>query len=138
LAAVPSAFVILNEFPLTLNKKIDRRKLPKPSDLYAVSSVQYVEPCNAIEKELQSIWMKILKVKQISVIENFFNLGGHSLHIPQIIAKINETYKTSLTIRQFILNSTIRELSLIIFRDANNINLEANNISEFVQKRATG
>ncbi|WP_156962114.1 phosphopantetheine-binding protein [Candidatus Paracaedibacter symbiosus] len=43
--------------------------------------------------------------------ESFFNVGGNSLHIPQIVGSINNEFKTCLTIRGFILNSTIRELS---------------------------
>lgn len=109
-AAIPTAFVMISEFPLTHNKKIDRKRLPKPDEILGKMSSSYVAPENEKEFYIQSCWEKILNLKGISVTENFFNLGGHSLHIPQIVSALNSYFEKKLTIRDFILNSTIREV----------------------------
>ncbi len=107
---MPSAFIMLDEFPLTYNKKIDRKKLPTAQQTHANSEIHYVAPTNDIEIIVQKIWSEILKIQKISIKEDFFSLGGNSLHIPQIVSAINDHFKANLTIRNFILNSTIQSL----------------------------
>lgn len=110
-AMLPSAFMQMDTFPLTSNKKIDRKKLPLLDQDFASSARSYVPPETPLEQEVQEIWEDILKVKGLSIIEPFFLLGGNSLHIPQIVARINTIHQTAITIRDFILHSTIRELA---------------------------
>lgn len=113
-AMLPSAFKPMDEFPLTTNKKIDRKKLPLLDQDFAISGRIYVSPETSLEKELQEIWEEVLKIKNLGVTEPFFLLGGNSLHIPQIVARINTAHNASITIRDFILHSTIRELACFI------------------------
>lgn len=113
---IPSALVEMETIPLTPNKKIDRKKLPVPNKEFASSNARYVQPANSFESEIQAIWQSVMKVNHLSVVESFFSLGGHSLHIPQIVSKINLEHNTSLTVREFILNSTIRDLAIFLTR----------------------
>ena len=74
---VPSAFVFLEEFPLTPNGKVDRRALPAP-EYKAEEADEFIAPRNRTEERLVEIWETILGVSPISVNSDFFELGGHS------------------------------------------------------------
>ncbi len=73
---VPSHLIQLDAFPLTLNGKIDSKKLPKPIQK---TKVQYVAPSNDLEKTLCNIWQNLFGINKIGVEDNFFDLGGDSL-----------------------------------------------------------
>ncbi len=75
---VPSAFVRLDDFPLTLNGKLDRHALPAPSN-EAFARQIYEAPQGETETVLAAIWCELLGVEQVSRYDNFFVLGGHSL-----------------------------------------------------------
>ena len=59
---VPSAFVMLESFPLTPNGKLDRRALPAP-ELAAYASRQYEAPQGEVEEILAGIWQELLRVR---------------------------------------------------------------------------
>ena len=75
---VPSAFVVLDTFPLTPNGKIDRLALPQP-DKQAISDTTYIAPKTSIERKIASVWQELLQLEDVSRNANFFSLGGHSL-----------------------------------------------------------
>nr|WP_161965687.1 non-ribosomal peptide synthetase [Steroidobacter cummioxidans] len=84
---VPSAFVMLETFPLTSNGKLDRRALPAPErDAYA--SREYAAPVGDTEQLLAQIWKDLLHVEQVGRNDNFFELGGHSLLIMQMMERV--------------------------------------------------
>ena len=72
---VPTAWVVLDAFPLTSNGKVDRRSLPEPE----VDSAEYVAPQTETEKVLCDIWQDVLGIEQVGINDNFFRLGGHSI-----------------------------------------------------------
>jgi hypothetical protein len=76
---VPSAFVVLDEFPMTPNKKVNRKDLPVPDKSGATTTRDFVPPRTDIEGKVARIWSSILGIVQIDVHDNFFELGGHSL-----------------------------------------------------------
>ena len=71
-------------------------------------------PRTPLEHSIKAIWEEIINVYHISVTDNFFVVGGNSIHIPQIVHRLNKNYSVNLTIRDFILRSSIKELSLLI------------------------
>ncbi|WP_245222898.1 AMP-binding enzyme, partial [Pseudomonas gingeri] len=81
---VPSAFVLLERFPLTTNGKLDRKALPAP-DQAALSSRAFVAPQGEVELALARIWAEVLKVERVGRHDNFFELGGHSLLAVKLI-----------------------------------------------------
>lgn len=105
---VPAYMVELDEIPLTLNGKVDRRNLPKP-ELNLNSGVDYVEPSNEIEKKIAKQWEKVLNVKPIGVYNNFFASGGDSLKAIQIASKLSEEFE--IEINDIYKYQTIKELS---------------------------
>ncbi|MFX1815367.1 non-ribosomal peptide synthetase, partial [Paraburkholderia sp. A1RI_3L] len=76
---VPSAWVYVDELPLTSSGKLDRRALPAPRVDRAQAGAQYVAPRNPTEAMLADIWREVLGIGQVGVHDNFFALGGHSL-----------------------------------------------------------
>lgn len=80
---VPSIFVVLSEIPRTPNGKVDRRALPAPSDDRRASAA-FVAPRSAIEQQIADVWRRVLRVEQVGVNDNFFDLGGHSLLMVQV------------------------------------------------------
>lgn len=93
---IPSAFVVLDEIPVTANGKVNRSGLPAPeSDAYA--SQAYVAPRTETEALLVDIWTEILGFDsgEIGVNDNFFALGGHSLLIPKMLARLQEHEETA-------------------------------------------
>ena len=93
---VPSAFVLLDEFPLTANGKVDRRALPAPDKLRQEAEEAFVAPRNAAEEIVAGIWVQVLDVEKVGVHDNFFNLGGHSLLATQVISRIRSAFQLEL------------------------------------------
>ena len=74
---VPSAFVQVEQIPLTSNGKVDRRALPRPEA--NASRGGYVAPRTQVENVLCEIWSEVLGVERVGVEDNFFELGGDSI-----------------------------------------------------------
>ncbi|MCL1127358.1 non-ribosomal peptide synthetase [Shewanella surugensis] len=83
----PSSFTFIENVPLTLNGKLDRKALPE-SEL--IDRDNYVMPCNEIEKQLCDIWQQVLGLKKIGTHDNFFHLGGNSIIAIRLIAIIKK------------------------------------------------
>ena len=105
---MPSAFVLLEQFPLTPNGKVDRKVLPEPD----ISTQQntYIAPRTEIEKILCEIWQDILGVERVGITDNFFQLGGHSLLIMQVISRLQQR-DFSITARQLLTTPTLSDLA---------------------------
>ncbi|MBH8554249.1 amino acid adenylation domain-containing protein [Nostocaceae cyanobacterium CENA357] len=108
---IPSAFVILEELPLTANGKVDRRSLPTPelprSDFHTV----YVAPQTPLEQQLASIWTEILGVEPIGIHDDFFEIGGNSLLIAQLVIQVREHFYVDLPLRTLFESPTIADLA---------------------------
>jgi amino acid adenylation domain-containing protein len=87
---VPAAFIELVELPLTPNGKIDRKALPNPGTQDRVSETVFIAPQNELEKAVAAIWQELLHVDNVSVFDNFFDLGGHSLLVIQVHAALRQ------------------------------------------------
>jgi amino acid adenylation domain-containing protein len=107
---VPSAFVMLEALPLTLNGKLDRRSLPAPEALRPELEVAYVMPQNEVERAIATVWQKTLNVERIGINDNFFDLGGHSLLIVQVHSKLREVLNRDISITDMFKYPTIRAL----------------------------
>jgi len=112
---VPSAVVLLDAFPLTPNRKIDRKALPAPAQSLAVSH-GFIAPRDPIEQLLAQIWAKILKVEQVGLRDNFFELGGHSLLAVRVIAEVEKLTKIRLPLATLLQAPTIADLAEMLRR----------------------
>jgi natural product biosynthesis luciferase-like monooxygenase protein len=109
---VPSHFVFLDAFPLTPNKKVDRKKLPKPGDVRKRTEArEYVAPTSQTEKTIADIWSKILGVEKIGSKESFFDLGGHSLLAVQAHRELKQALGVEMAITDIFQYPTLGALA---------------------------
>jgi amino acid adenylation domain-containing protein len=112
---VPSAFVVLEDFPLTPNGKVDRRALPAPEDMAdnADSDVADDTSERTPEEEiLGELWQQLLNVRQVKLRDNFFDLGGHSLLATQLLSRIEQAFAVELPLRVLFEAPTLEQLAL--------------------------
>lgn len=83
---IPSALVVLTELPINANGKIDRKLLPAPDSISFVYE-DYVSARTEREKVLVDIWEKTLNINPISILDNFFSLGGDSILSIQLVSQ---------------------------------------------------
>ncbi len=81
--------VPLEHLPLSSNGKLNRRALPAPGMRRSTDEGSPPEPKDDIEKLLVKLWSDILKVEHVSVYDNFFDLGGHSLSAIQVVTRLH-------------------------------------------------
>ncbi|MBT9245747.1 LLM class flavin-dependent oxidoreductase [Gemmobacter fulvus] len=86
---IPAHFVTLDHFPLTPNRKVDRKALPAPQAQAAVAT--YAAPETGLAAQLAVIWQRVLGVPRVGAKDNFFALGGHSLLAVQAHREIRDT-----------------------------------------------
>jgi len=106
---VPSLFVKLERMPLTASGKLNRLELPEPER--ADTAGEFVAPRTAVEAVLASIWAAELNLDRVSIEEDFFALGGHSLLLARIGARIREAFQLNLPLRKLFEASTIATLA---------------------------
>ncbi|HST63005.1 MAG TPA: condensation domain-containing protein, partial [Longimicrobium sp.] len=94
---VPSAFVVLESFPVTPNGKVDRGALPAPDT--PGSRGTYVAPRTPAEERMAAIWAEVLGVERVGGEDNFFELGGHSLLATQLVSRVRQAFRTELPLR---------------------------------------
>ncbi|WP_367387461.1 amino acid adenylation domain-containing protein [Bacillus vallismortis] len=85
---IPAYFVQVEKMPITANGKIDRKALPAP-ERNRLTGNEYAAPETLIEKQLAEIWKNILGLTDPGIKDNFFDAGGHSLKVLQLIHQIN-------------------------------------------------
>ncbi|MBV8859296.1 MAG: amino acid adenylation domain-containing protein, partial [Acidobacteria bacterium] len=108
---IPSAFVVLDEMPLTPNGKVDRKALPAPGQPRRADDESYLPPRNELERTIASVWREVLGVEQVGVDDNFFDLGGHSLLMIKANARLREQLKRELSMVDMFQYPTVGALA---------------------------
>jgi amino acid adenylation domain-containing protein len=110
-AMIPSAFVALDEMPLTSNSKVDRRALPDPEERPPEADGAFAGPRTPTEEVLAEIWGEVLGLPRIGIDENFFDRGGHSLGAIQVVSRVRKTLGVELQLRDLFEDSTVAALA---------------------------
>ncbi|PMS21443.1 non-ribosomal peptide synthetase [Trinickia soli] len=106
---VPSSLIRLDAFPLSPNGKLDRKALPLPQrDQHA-----YVAPRNAVEQALAAVWCEVLNAPKVGIHDNFFSLGGNSIHFVTVLAKARR-HGLRFTFQQLFSHPTIAALAQVL------------------------
>ncbi|MCH0538342.1 amino acid adenylation domain-containing protein [Streptomyces sp. MUM 203J] len=110
---VPSAFVVLDAFPLTPNGKVDRNRLPAPGR-EETSAREYVEPRTATERALVEIYRDVLGVERVGVTDAFLELGGNSISALRVIMRLPEITDTEVPVAALFEGGTVERIARII------------------------
>ncbi|MBW4490245.1 MAG: amino acid adenylation domain-containing protein [Trichocoleus desertorum ATA4-8-CV12] len=109
---VPAICISIAAFPLTANGKVDRRALPDPEAQTQNRQAQFVAPTTPAEAQLAEIWAQLLRLEQVGIHENFFELGGDSILSIQMTARANQA-GLKITPKQVFEHQTIAKLAAI-------------------------
>ncbi len=103
----PRAVIVIDEMPLLENGKINKKKLPMPSSLEAISLDNYVAAQTVTQHKLVEIWSELMRVNTVGIHDDFFYLGGHSLLAIELVRMIEREFKVSLPLRWLFENPTV-------------------------------
>jgi amino acid adenylation domain-containing protein len=103
----PTAYAVLDRWPLTANGKVDKRALPTPAQRQRT----FTPPRTDTEAQLAQIWAQLLRCDAIGREANFFELGGHSLLATQLLARIDEAFAVTLPLRALFEAPTLEQLA---------------------------
>jgi amino acid adenylation domain-containing protein len=106
---VPSVCVILDELPLTANGKVDRKALPQPET--SPDSEASDASLSPTEEIVAGIWSHLLGVSEVKRNDNFFQLGGHSLLVAQMVLRVRQALHCDLPLRMAFELPTLKDFS---------------------------
>jgi hypothetical protein len=111
---IPSAFVFLNDFPVTLDGGVNRQALLALDYCKRGLKNGFVAPRTRHEKLMAHIWAEILNLKQVGVYDNFFDLGHQSFLAMEIIARVRKTFAVNLSVRALFEDPTVAGMTAAV------------------------
>jgi amino acid adenylation domain-containing protein len=111
---IPATFTILDALPLTPNGKLDRKRLPEPEFIRLEVEDSGNITLTPTEEILANIWKQLLMAEKIGLEDNFFEVGGHSLLITQLLSRVRSLFDVEISVRSFFEHSTIASLAGLI------------------------
>ena len=108
-AMLPSAYVLLEELPLTRNGKVDRAALPPPGE--AADAPALAELSTPFEAMMAPLWAEVLGTERVGADSDFFELGGHSLLATQLMSRVREVFEVELPLRALFESPTVAGLA---------------------------
>ncbi len=111
---IPSSFIVIDNFPLTLNGKINRRALPTPKNHSLQQEKAFVPPRTPVEMQITAIYIKVLNLDKVGIDDNFFEMGGNSLLAVHLVMKLQKAFFIELSLKEIFNTPTIEGLANII------------------------
>ncbi|OIK23782.1 non-ribosomal peptide synthetase [Streptomyces malaysiense] len=108
---VPSAFVLLDALPLTVQGKLDIAALPEPA---APEARAFVAPRSPAETVVAQIWCEVLDLPRVGVHDDFFALGGHSLRAVAVASRLRTAFDCPLQVRDLFEHPTVGRLAALV------------------------
>jgi acyl carrier protein len=107
---VPDVYVVLERLPLNTNGKVDREKLPAPT--FGRSAAEgFTAPRSDTETRIAEIWKRVVGIPEISIFDNFFQIGGHSLLAVQVVIQVRESFGIELPLSAMFQVPTVAQLA---------------------------
>lgn len=118
---LPSSFVVLDELPLTVNGKVDIKQLPEPRNEHA----QMVSPETPLQQGVVDMWREVLSLQDISMVDEFFDIGGNSLVAMILVSQVKSKYAIDIQVKDIFECSTPAKFAnLLMLKGAANENEE--------------
>jgi acyl carrier protein len=134
---VPSEYLVVDAFPLLPSGKVDRRTLALQTSARPIGDRGYVAPQTPTQERLAHIWRNLLGVEDVGITDSFFQLGGHSLMVMQVLARIRKEFEVEIPIRSLFEDPTINGLAKEV-EEAKAMGIKAlAPISSFLQAKKT-
>jgi polyketide synthase PksJ len=115
-AMIPTVFVALYSLPTTATGKIDRRALPAPGRVRPLMDEAFVPARTAAEQQLTAIWTSVLGLETVGIHDNFFDLGGDSLLLLRVHARLREATGAEVPIVDLFAHPTVGALAAHLAR----------------------
>ena len=107
---IPAHFSLLEKLPLTANGKIDRKALDSIK-AGMKERAAHAAPRSEIEKKIADIWKDVLRLDDVGIFDNFFDLGGNSLNIITVNNKIKTAFEKDIPLVKLFTYPTIHSLA---------------------------
>ncbi|MEU6127138.1 amino acid adenylation domain-containing protein, partial [Streptomyces sp. NPDC047123] len=107
---VPAAVVVLDDLPLTVNGKLDKRALPAPW----FDGGAYRAPTSPVEEILAGIFARVLDLPRVGLDDSFFDLGGNSLSAMRVVAAVRESFDREIGVRALLETSSVAGLARLV------------------------
>ncbi|MFE9240676.1 amino acid adenylation domain-containing protein [Streptomyces sp. NPDC007007] len=104
---VPSFFHTLDAFPQLPNGKVDRAALPSPEEIAAARQPEYTAPRDAAEEMVAGVWAELLGKKRVGAFDDFFALGGTSLQLTRLAARLRAASSEKVSLRGLFAATTV-------------------------------
>src|SRR5581483_3914288 len=114
---LPALFLILDALPLTPSAKIDQHALLAFARTHTASDEAFAAPRTTTEQILAEIWSDVLSLERVGIDANFFALGGHSLAVTRVMARVRAIFGAELPLESLFSSPTIREFALLLPQD---------------------
>ncbi len=108
---IPNRFVFLEKLPLNSNGKLDRLALPAPPQENTHHETDFIHPRDTVELQLAQIWSEVLKIYPLSIRDNFFERGGHSLSAVQMVAQVQKHFDQTVPLAAVFQAPTVEQFA---------------------------
>jgi amino acid adenylation domain-containing protein len=105
---IPAEFIVLDSMPLTPNGKVHRAALP--ASRHHSISISQVHPeivMTPAQRKVAQLWAEILRTDRVSLHDNFFDAGGHSMLVVKLHAALKREFESDLTLTELFQHTTI-------------------------------
>jgi FkbM family methyltransferase len=107
----PSVYVVLEALPLTPNGKVDRKALPAPDGRRSLPGPSYVAPQDDLQRAVAEVWRDLLRVEEVGIHDNFFEVGGNSLLLVEAHGRLRRALGRDLTLVELMRHPTVASLA---------------------------
>lgn len=111
---VPADFVAIEEMPLTPNGKVDRNALTALAAEATTITVGAEAPRTPLEKEIARIFAKVLKLDRVGVLDSFFDLGGNSFLVTELLSELAENMSSEVSILDFLAGPSVAQIAAVV------------------------
>ncbi|WP_188316904.1 non-ribosomal peptide synthetase [Solihabitans fulvus] len=111
---IPSAWLALDELPLSANGKVDRGRLPEAGP--PERTAHHAPPTTDAQRRLVVLWEDVLGVRPIGIHDGFFELGGHSLLALRLVMLIRKEFGRKFPVADLLANDTVAKLAEALAR----------------------